>query len=224
MNIIVCGASSGIGKLLSETLVNLNNNVIGTYNSNKVTSKEIDYIKCDISKERDIKRLYKYVINKYNNIDVLINCAALCLDNDVLNKTKKEFMKVLEVNLVGTFLMCKYFAMNVNKGVIINISSTDASTTYSTYSLDYAASKAGVENITKNLANRFPNIKICAVAPNFVDTDAILNMNPNYLKEEMKRVNQKELIKKEVVVNKIIDIITNNNIKSGDIVKVINNE
>ena len=60
--------------------------------------------------------------------------------------------------------------------------------------MDYDASKAGVENLTKNLALRFPNVKICALAPNWIATESVLEMSPIYLESELKRVNQKKLI------------------------------
>ena len=218
--ILITGASSGIGLCLANLLTEYGAKVIGIYNNTKINNVLFDAYKCDISKESDIKKLFKYIKNRYGIVDVLVNCAALCLDNDFYDKTKKEFMKVLEVNLVGTFLMCKEASKLMNKGVIINMSSTDATNTFSTYSMDYAASKAGIENLTKNLANRLSNIKVCAIAPNWVDTDTVLNMNKDYLKIEMERIGQKNLIKKEEVAIKIVEAIVNDDIVSGDIIRM----
>lgn len=220
LNVLVTGASKGIGLCLCNTLYNSGYNVIGIYNNTLINDNTFTKYKCNISNEEEVKKLYDYVIKKYKRIDILVNCAALSLDNDIYDKSKAEFMQVLEVNLVGTFLMCKYASLNMDKGIIINISSTDATDTYSILSMDYAASKAGIENLTKNLANRFPNLKICALAPNWVDTDTVLSMDKNYLASEMQRVGQKMLIKKEDVALKIIDIINNNNIKSGEIIRM----
>lgn len=222
--ILITGASRGIGLCLANKLTEYGAKVIGIYNKTKIENVLFDTFKCDISKEKDIKKLFKYIKNNYGTLNILVNGAALCLDNDLYDKTKKEFMKVLEVNLVGTFLMCKEASLLMNKGAIINISSTDASSTYNTFSIDYAASKAGVENITKNLANRLPNIKICAISPNWVDTDTVLEMEKNYLEEEMKRIGQKYLIKKEDVVNKIIEAIRSEDIISGDIIRMDGNK
>ena len=86
--------------------------------------------------------------------------------------------------------------------------------------MDYASSKAGLENLIKNMAERLSNLKICGVAPNWVDTDSVLEMDPNYLKEEMNRIGQKELIKKEHVALKILEIIINDDIRSGDIIRM----
>ena len=218
--VLITGASKGIGKYLARKLNELGALVIGTYNTTNIDLLNIDDFKCNISKEEDIKELFNYIKNKYKKLDYLVNCAALSVDNDINDKTKEEFMKVLEVNLVGTFLVAKYALEIMEKGAIINISSTNATTTYNVLSMDYDASKAGVENLTKNLAQRFPNIKICALAPNWVETESILEMEPEYLKSELKRVNQERLITKAEVSNKIIEIISSDDIKSGEIIRM----
>lgn len=220
MIILITGASKGIGNCLANILVDNDNQVIGIYNNTKTNSNVIDYQKCDICNEDDVKNLFKYIKEKYGYIDVLVNAAALSIDDDMYNKTKEDFMKVLEVNLVGTFLMCKYASLIMNKGVIVNILSTNGYDTYTSLSMDYDSSKAGLINLTKNLAKRLNKIKVCGIAPNWVDTDSTLSMDPNYLESELNRVSQTKLIKKEDVCNKIIDIIYNNEIKSGDIIRM----
>lgn len=217
---LVTGASRGIGYTLSNMLQNSGYRVIGVFNNTLINNKEIDFVKCDISEEEDIIKLFDYIKAKYNKLDILVNCAAISLDDDLYNKSKEDFMKVLEVNLVGTFLMCKYASLLIKKGVIINVSSTNATNTYTNLSIDYDASKAGLDNLTKNLANCLPNIKVCGIAPNWVDTDTTLSIEKDYLNEELKRIGQKHLIKKENVAKKIIDIIENDNIKSGEIIRM----
>ena len=158
--------------------------------------------------------------NKHEKLDVVVNCAALALDNELNEKTYAEFMEVVGVNLGGTFQICKYASKLFEPKVIINMSSTDAQDTYSKLSMDYSASKAGVENLTKNLAKSLPNIRICALAPNWVDTESVLEMDPDYLKKELLRVNQKELLRKTDVALKIIEMIINDDYSSGTIVRM----
>lgn len=222
MVVLITGASGGIGNSLAEILHNYGATVIGVYNEHKINTQEYDTYKCDITKEEDIKELFKKVIAKHEKIDVLVNCAAISLDDDIYNKSKEDFLKVLEVNLVGTYLMCKQASLVMEKGVIINIASTNGIDTYNPLSMDYDASKAGLINLTQNLALRFPSLKICALAPNWVDTNSVLNMEPNYLKSELKRIGQDKLIKKEAVAIKIIEIIINDDIKSGDVIRMDN--
>lgn len=220
LNVLITGASSSLGFCLANILNGYGATVIGVYNNNRIKDVLYDTYKCDISNEDEVKRLYEYVIKRHEKIDVVINCAALSIDNDIYEKTKDEFMRVLDVNLGGTFLIDKYATLNMDRGVIINISSTDGCDTYNVLSMDYAASKAGVNNLTKNLANRFPNLKICALAPNWIETESVLNMEPEYLKKEMERVGQKKLLTKEEVALKIIEIVINDDYISGDVIRM----
>jgi len=218
--VIVTGASRGIGNCLANILHEYGATVIGVYNNTKIKDVLFDTYKCDVSNELEVKNLIRYVKDKHEKIDVVVNCAALCLDSDIYDKSKDEFMKVLEVNLVGTFLMCKYASLEMDLGVIVNMSSTNAHDTFTTYSMDYDASKAGVENLTKNLAKRLPKIKVCALAPNWVDTESVLSMDPEYLHNELKRIGQDKLLKKEEIALKIIEIIINDDIRSGEVIRL----
>lgn len=218
--ILITGASRGIGLTLANVMHEYGATVIGVYNNTEINDVLFDTFKCDLSNEEDIKKLIKYVKEKHEKIDVVVNCAALSIDDDIYDKTKNDFMRVLEVNLVGTFLMCKYASFEMEKGVIINISSTNAQDTYNPISMDYDASKAGLENLTKNLAMRLPNLKICALAPNWVATESVLNMDKEYLENELKRVGQNKLLRKEEVALKIIEIIINDDIRSGEIIRL----
>ncbi|MBQ6841478.1 MAG: SDR family oxidoreductase [Bacilli bacterium] len=221
---IVTGASKGIGLTLANILNKYGATVIGIYNKTKIKDVNFECYKCDVSNEREVEKLIKYVQNKYQKIDVVVNCAALCLDEDIYDKSQKDFLDVLNVNLVGPFLICKYATKIMENGVIINVSSTDAQNTFSPLSMDYAASKAGLENLTKNLALRFPKLKVCAIAPAWVATQTVLDMNPRYVRLEMERTGQKELLRKEDVALKIIEMIINNdNYISGDIVRMEEN-
>ena len=104
MNVLIIGGSSDIGINLAKFLVNNNYNVISTYHKNEFKLDKVDTLECDVRDEKEIENTIKYVINKYGKIDILINMSAIYMDNSFLNKTKNEFMNVLEVNLVGTFL------------------------------------------------------------------------------------------------------------------------
>ena len=83
-----------------------------TYNSHKDEAiklqKEIKdkynteslVIKCDISKEEDIENLRQEIISKFNKLDVLVNNASIAIDTTFSDKTKENYMKILEVNLL----------------------------------------------------------------------------------------------------------------------------
>ncbi len=185
--VLVTGSSIGLGSTIIKKFASNNYNVIITYLNHKEEALELDKElrekynietlceKLDISDEKNIINLKNKVVNKFKTIDVLINNASISNDTLFEDKTKENFMKILEVNLVGTFLMSKHFGdlMSKNKsGNIINISSTNGIDTYYEYSLDYDASKAGVINLTHNLAIQFaPYINVNCVAPGWVNTE-----------------------------------------------------
>ena len=161
------------------------------------------------------------VINEFGHIDVLVNNAGIAMDNDIFDKSRDEFLRVLEVNLLGTFLVTKEAVKHMEKGTIINVSSTDGIDTYNPLSMDYCASKAGIISLTKTLALRFPNLNVYAIAPNWVKTPSVLEMDPAYLLNELKRVGQKELIEPYTVALEIYNL-TKNIFPSGTIMRLDN--
>ena len=87
-------------------------------------------------------------------------------------------------------------------GVIINISSTNGIDTLETYSMDYDASKAGVISLTKNFATALaPYVRVNAVAPGWTSTEAVLKMNPTYLKEEKNKILLERFAKPEEIAS-----------------------
>ena len=227
-NALITGCAKGIGREIALDLARSGYNIIATYNTslnqNDELGKKIESIgvkfdsyKLDISDENNINKVCNSIKEKYLKIDVLVNNAALSLDNSFLEKTKDEFMKVLEVNLVGPFLLIQKLSSLLSESKIINIASTDGINTYSKLSMDYSASKAGLINLTKSLALEFENSKVYALCPNWVNTEAIKEMNPEYLEEELKRIGQKKLIEPKEVSYKVLSMIENN-IESGSVV------
>ena len=221
--VLVTGSGKGLGASLIKEFARNNYNVIICYNTSEyealklkseITNVKVDIVKCDIGSELDI-------INLFDNykFDILINNAALSQDDHYLDKAKNEFMKVLEVNLVGTFLMCKEC---VKKGVkeIINISSTDSIDTFSDFNIDYSASKAGINIITKTLGKFDKDIRIIGILPNWINTESIMGMNQDYLDSELKRINQEKLLDKDEVAKEIYKIYKDKNIESGSLIRI----
>jgi len=230
--VLVTGASKGIGY---HTIIEFAKNgydVAINYNTDKDGALELQknihkyggqslIVQADISNEVQVIEMISKIINEFGHIDVLVNNAGIAIDNDIFDKSKNEFLKVLEVNLVGTFLVTKEVAKYMKKGTIINISSTDGIDTYNSLSMDYCASKAGVISLTKTLAQRFSNLNIYAIAPNWVKTPSVLEMNPEYLQNELIRIGQKELIEPTIIAKEIYNL-TIKNIPSGTIIRIDN--
>lgn len=227
-NALITGCAKGIGREIALDLAGIGYNIIATYNTsikeitelkNRLESIEVkfDFYKLDISNEDSINEMSNEIINKYEKIDVLINNAALAIDGNFLKKSKEEFMKVLDVNLVGPFLLIQKLYNLISNSKIINIASTDGINTYSKLSMDYSASKAGLINLTKSLALELEDAKVYALCPNWVNTESVREMNPDYLNEELNRIGQKKLIEPKEVSKKVIEIIEND-IDSGSII------
>ena len=140
------------------------------------------------------------------------------MDNSFLNKTKEEFMKELEVNLVGTFLCNQIYSRYMDDGLIINVASTDGIDTYSEYSIGYSASKAAIINMSKSVSLSTKN-KVLCICPNWVDTSSTRGMNKEYLDSELVRIGQSRLITLDEFVFGF-DKVINNNFNSGDIFRI----
>lgn len=221
---IVTGCAKGIGKSIALDLARDGYNIIGTYNTsydevinlkNHIENIGVncDLYKVDLSIEEAINNFCQKINDNYKNIDVLINNAALSLDCEFENKTKDEFIKVLEVNLIAPFLLIQ--KLNITD-VIINIASTDGINTYTKYNIDYSASKAALINLTKSLSLILSS-RIYALCPNWVNTESVSEMNSDYLKEELKRVGQSKLIEPSEVSNRVLSLILSNK-PSGSVI------
>lgn len=230
--VLITGASRGIGASIALEFAKSNYNVVIGYNSSKCEGEKVkEYIeknykvkclmvKCDISSEIEVSHMVDLSLKKFGNIDVLINNASVSMDNDIMSKSKDEFLRVVEVNLVGTFLVTREVIKKCNVNTIVNISSTDSTSTYSKLNIDYSCSKAGVNILSKTFSLCYPDIKICTIMPNWVNSETVLSMNSDYLEEEMKRIGQKKLIDKEYVARKTYEVVVDKFIKNGDIIRI----
>lgn len=199
-SVLVTGSSIGLGASIIRKYASNNYDVVITYLSHKedaiklkeeVTSKygvNALIVRCDISNESDIENLKNEVLDNYGKLDVLVNNAAIAIDTTFEDKTKYNFMRILEVNLVGTFLVSRCFGDLMKKqghGNIINISSTNGIDTYYEYSLDYDSSKAGVINLSHNLANHYNGIvRVNTICPGWIDTPMNKELDSEYKRQE----------------------------------------
>ena len=215
--ILVTGSAQGLGANIIEKFAKNGYNVIITYKSSKnkaiiLEDKIRKYnlnvisVKCDITKISDIRNLIKVVKSRFNNIEVLVNNASLSLDSSFENKSKEEFMKVLETNIYGTFLITRELIKKYKVEKVINISSTDSIDTYSDLNIDYSLSKCGINFMTKFFSKKYKDIKFYNILPNWINTETIQNMNSEYLESELRRVNQNKLIEPEYISNIIYEI------------------
>lgn len=218
-NVLIIGGNSDIGIVLVKYYLDKDCNVVVGYHNNiDNIDDRVKYIKCDVTDIDSIDSIVKYMIDMYGNVDVMINLSCICMDSDFIDKTKDEFMRVLEVNLVGTFLCNQVYCKYIDNGIIVNMGSTDGIDTYSRYSIDYSVSKAGIINISKSIS-MCTNNKILCICPNWIDTSSTRLMDSFYLENELNRIGQSRLI----TIDEFIygyDKVINSDFDSGDIFRV----
>lgn len=202
--VLVTGSSKGIGREIIRLFAKNNYNVVITYNSDLVSARKLEeeikdkydvgtlVVHLDISNEEDIKNMISSVIDKFGTIDVLVNNAGIAIDTIFEDKTKDNFMKTLEVNLVGTFLVSKYVSkimLDKKSGCIINISSNNGIDNNYVESLDYDASKAGIISLNHNLALYLaPYVRVNCVCPGWVNTDMNKDLDVDFIKKEENKI------------------------------------
>ena len=201
--VLITGSSSGIGKEIARVLAKEYDVILhynNGYESAKLLKEEFDkkynrdylMVKCDLSKEEEIDNMLNTIYKRYNSIDILINNAGIAIDTLFEDKTKDNFMKILDINLIAPFLLCKKIGpkMKENKyGVIINMSSTNGIDTSYIESLDYDASKAGLISLSKNLANYFaPYVRVNTICPGWVNTEMNKELDKDFIKNEEDKI------------------------------------
>ena len=185
-NVLITGASGGIGGALVKKFVSLEANVLGTgTNSEKLDKlkKENPLIKVkkfNISEHSRIEEFIDDVSLELGGLDILINNAGLNNDNLSLRMKYEEWTKVIDINFTSTFLLSKFAIKKMLKnkyGRVVNITSV-VGHTGNTGQANYAASKAGIIGMSKSLANEYAkkNVTINCVSPGFIISDMTRNI------------------------------------------------
>lgn len=203
--VLITGASGGIGSACVRKFASCCYDVAIHYYRHKeaalLLKEEIEneyhvkalLVQADVSVEGEVSRMVSEVITEFGSIDVLVNNAGIAIDTDFLDKTSLNFQRILEVNLLGVFLVSKYVSTYMKErrsGSIVVVSSTNGIDSYYPYSMDYDASKAGVISLTKNLAVELsPDIRVNAVAPGWVMTEMNAGLDDDYIQKEQEKIN-----------------------------------
>ena len=179
--ILITGATGGIGKALVKKFASLEGSVLATgtkiekLEALKKEFSNINILKFDISDHSKIEEFVENVSSQLNGLDVLVNNAGINADNLSLRMKDEEWKKVIEVNLGSTFFLCKYAIKKMLKnkyGRIVNITSV-VGHTGNIGQANYAASKAGINGMSKSLAIEYAkkNITINCVSPGFIQSN-----------------------------------------------------
>jgi 3-oxoacyl-[acyl-carrier protein] reductase len=185
-NILITGASGGIGKELVKKFVSLGGNVLGTgTKTEKLDSLKREYPaikvkKFDIGEHSKVEEFIDNVSLELGGLDILINNAGTNVDNLSLRMKDEEWKKVIDINLNSTFLLTKYSIKKMLKnkfGRIVSVTSVVGHTGNLGQS-NYSASKAGIIGMTKSLAIEYAkkNITVNCVSPGFIISDMTMNI------------------------------------------------
>ena len=186
-NVIITGASRGIGKGIAEVFGKHGANVAFTYSSSEAPALELEKelagmgvkakaYKSNAASYADSEALVAQVLEDFDGrIDVLINNAGITKDNLLMRMGEEDFDAVIEINLKSVFNMTKAVQRTMlkqRKGSIINMSSV-VGVKGNAGQTNYAASKAGMIGFTKSVALELGsrNIRCNAIAPGFIETE-----------------------------------------------------
>lgn len=187
-NILVTGASRGIGKAIAKELGKYGASIAIHYNKNKESAEALAFeignnsftVQADLKNAKSVLECFKTVLERFGRLDVMINNAGIAILSAIDMEDEKwinEFDQTVNVNLRATSLFCKksieHFLNKHLPGIIINIASRAAYRGDVAEYMTYAASKGAVVSMTKSIARAFGNENITAftVSPGFVRTD-----------------------------------------------------
>ena len=200
---VITGAYGDIGFSICEKFAqnSINLAILGR-DSEKLELKKkylndnynVDIFSCnlDVSDSGSYKMCIEKIISKFEKIDILVNNAGVTKDNIIIRMSDEDWNDVIETNLKGTFLGCKYvskFMVKQKYGKIINISSI-VGQIGNKGQANYVASKAGIDGITKSLAKELGSrgININSIAPGYIETNMTKLLNDNIKKELLDKI------------------------------------
>ena len=236
-NVVVTGASSGIGQSAAIYFLNSGANVVLVGRDKETMEsyckqnnfKNATIIKLDLKDDIQIYDLKSSIVERLQNIDILINCAGIKLDGDVEKTYPQDFDYTVDVNLRSIFLILRLFERYFNQGAsIINISCLYGSRPMCGV-ISYAMSKAGLETLTKYAAADYASlgIRINAITACPVDTNSFgyIKVSDEEVKEFKKKMENNiplgRIARPDDIVKAIVFLASKRNEKiTGQVIKV----
>ncbi|UBF26969.1 3-oxoacyl-[acyl-carrier-protein] reductase [Kovacikia minuta CCNUW1] len=189
---IVTGASRGIGRATALALATEGANVVVNYASSRESAEKVVAeivaigggaiaLPADVSKADQVDGLVNATLEKWGQIDVLVNNAGITRDTLLLRMKPEDWQAVIDLNLTGVFLCTRAVSkimLKQRSGRMINITSV-AGQIGNPGQANYSAAKAGVIGFTKTVAKELASrgITVNAVAPGFIATDMTHDLN-----------------------------------------------
>ncbi len=219
-NIIVTGATGGIGNSIIKTLNDSKANILATGTKiNKLEELKSKYnrvkiLQFDISKKENIEKFIDDATNQLDgNLDCIINNAGVTRDNLAIRMSIEEWNKVLDVNLTSTFLLSKFAIKKMLKnksGKIINITSVVGHTGNLGQS-NYTASTAAINAMSKSLAIEYAkkNININCISPGFIETAMTDKIDEKFKEAIISKIPSARLGQPEDIANAVLFLASN---------------
>jgi 3-oxoacyl-[acyl-carrier protein] reductase len=223
--VVISGASRGIGKAISLAFLERGATVIGIYAGNTEAADtfldecsqfdgRLELHQCDVADEIQVESFFNMIEKKFDTIDVLINNAGVRRDKLLALMDQKSWQQVIDINLTGTFNMCRSAVLLMLKqkyGRIINITSPVATLGFAGQT-NYGASKAGQIGLTRSLCKETARKKITVncVSPGFIDTELIDDLTPEQVKEYKKTVPMRRFGTVEEIADAVLFLSSKN--------------
>ena len=198
-NVLITGATGGIGNALVRKFYDSGHNICATGTSDeklsiikKKYSNKVHCIKCDLSEKDHIVKMFNQAQSNLGQIDILINNAGITRDNLFIRTKDNQWDEVININLNANFVLSKLAIKEMLKnkwGRVINISS-DAAKIGNPGQSNYVASKAAIEGLTRTIANEVASrgITVNCVSPGFVKTDILKSVDNSRLETMLQKV------------------------------------
>ncbi len=231
-NIIVTGASGGIGNSIVKKLSEFDANILATGTKTekleelKSNFKNVKILTFDISQSEKIEEFIENATKKLGGkLDCIINNAGLTQDNLAIRMSLDEWKKVLDVNLSSTFLLSKFAIKKMLKnksGKIVNITSV-VGHTGNLGQANYSASKAGIIAMSKSLALEYAkkNININCISPGFIQTAMTDKIDEKMREFMISKIPSARLGQPEDIANVVLFLVSNqSNYINGETIHV----
>ena len=214
-NLIVTGATGGIGNSIIEKLYNAGANILATGTKTekleelKKKFQNIQTMKFDISQTDNLENFIEDATKKLEGkLDCLVNNAGITQDNLAIRMSLEEWKKVIDINLTSTFLISKFAIKKMlknKKGKIINITSV-VGHTGNLGQTNYTASKAGIVAMSKSLAIEYAkkNINVNCISPGFIKTAMTDKIDEKFKEVIISKIPSARLGEPEDVANAVI--------------------
>jgi 3-oxoacyl-[acyl-carrier protein] reductase len=219
-NIIVTGASGGIGNSIVEKLNDCGANVLASgtrlekLEELKNKFNKIKILKFDISQSDKIEEFIDDAANQLGGLDCIVNNAGITQDNLAIRMSIDEWKKVIDINLTSTFLMSKFAIKKMlknKKGKIINITSV-VGHTGNLGQANYTASKAGLVAMSKSLAIEYAkkNINVNCISPGFIKTAMTDKIDEKFKEVIVSKIPSARLGEPEDIANAVLFLASEN--------------